>query len=121
MILTVKKIEFFIIKMIFFFITTNKTLYYHLSFVIFLFIMNTYFLSMNVLYGITCLSCCIYEQKLRKVQLGLQEEETNLNDLKDRYAAAVGEHKRCYSLMKAFQVCFSCLLYYMATLVVEWF
>lgn len=43
------------------------------------------------------------EQKLRKVQLGLQEEETNLNDLKDRYAAAVGEHKRCYSLMKAFQ------------------
>lgn len=43
------------------------------------------------------------EQKLRKVQLGLQEEEANLNDLKDRYAAAVGEHKRCYSLMKAFQ------------------
>ncbi|KAK2446086.1 paramyosin protein [Trifolium repens] len=43
------------------------------------------------------------QQKLEKVQLGLQEEERNRNDLKDRYAAAIGEQKRCYSLMKAFQ------------------
>ncbi|XP_045806812.1 coiled-coil domain-containing protein 93 [Trifolium pratense] len=43
------------------------------------------------------------QQKLEKVQLGLQQEERNRNDLKDRYAAAIGEQKRCYSLMKAFQ------------------
>ncbi|CAK8568687.1 unnamed protein product [Lathyrus sativus] len=43
------------------------------------------------------------QQKLEKVQLGLQEEERNRNDLKDRYAATIGEQKRCYSLMKAFQ------------------
>ncbi|PNX98376.1 hypothetical protein L195_g023864, partial [Trifolium pratense] len=42
-------------------------------------------------------------EKLEKVQLGLQQEERNRNDLKDRYAAAIGEQKRCYSLMKAFQ------------------
>lgn len=45
-------------------------------------------------------------QKLEKVQVGLQEEEKIRNDLKDRYAAAIGEQKRCYSLMKAFQVSF---------------
>ncbi|XP_057434535.1 uncharacterized protein LOC130727424 [Lotus japonicus] len=44
------------------------------------------------------------QQKLEKVQVGLQEEEKIRNDLKDRYAAAIGEQKRCYSLMKAFQV-----------------
>ncbi|XP_004501288.3 uncharacterized protein [Cicer arietinum] len=43
------------------------------------------------------------QQKLEKVRLGLQEEEKNLNDLKDRYAAAIGEQKRCYSLLKAYQ------------------
>ncbi|KAJ1411004.1 Coiled-coil domain of unkwon function DUF2037 [Sesbania bispinosa] len=43
------------------------------------------------------------QQKLEKVQLGLQEEERIRNDLKDRYAAAIGEQKRCYSLLKAFQ------------------
>ncbi|KAI9106685.1 hypothetical protein K1719_022213 [Acacia pycnantha] len=43
------------------------------------------------------------QQKLEKVQIGLQEEERNLDDVKKRYAAAVGSQKRCYSLMKAFQ------------------
>ncbi|XP_028779327.1 coiled-coil domain-containing protein 93-like [Neltuma alba] len=43
------------------------------------------------------------QQKLEKVQVGLQEEERNLDDVKKRYAAAVGAQKRCYSLMKAFQ------------------
>ncbi|XP_058780978.1 uncharacterized protein LOC131655092 [Vicia villosa] len=43
------------------------------------------------------------QQKLEKVQLGLQEEERNRNDLKGKYAAAIGEQKHCYSLMKAFQ------------------
>ncbi|KAF7830239.1 coiled-coil domain-containing protein 93 [Senna tora] len=43
------------------------------------------------------------KQKLEKVQLGLQEEERNLNDLKEKYAAAVGSQKRCYSLMKTYQ------------------
>ncbi|KAK7311852.1 hypothetical protein RJT34_10271 [Clitoria ternatea] len=43
------------------------------------------------------------QQKLEKVQLGLQEEEKIRNDLKGRYAAAIGEQKRCYSLAKAFQ------------------
>ncbi|XP_061346252.1 uncharacterized protein LOC133291911 isoform X2 [Gastrolobium bilobum] len=43
------------------------------------------------------------QQKLEKVQIGLQEEERIRNDLKDRYAAATGEQKRCYSLLKAFQ------------------
>ncbi|KAL1346837.1 uncharacterized protein [Arachis hypogaea] len=44
------------------------------------------------------------QQKLDKVQLGLEEEERVRNDIKNRYAAAVGEQKRCYSLLKAFQV-----------------
>jgi len=46
-------------------------------------------------------------QKLERVHTGLQEEERMLNDLKGRYAAAIGEQKRCYSLSKAFQVSFS--------------
>ncbi|RDX86272.1 Coiled-coil domain-containing protein 93, partial [Mucuna pruriens] len=41
--------------------------------------------------------------KLERVRIGLKEEEKTRNDLKDRYAAAIGEQKRCYSLMKAFQ------------------
>ncbi|KAF1871230.1 hypothetical protein Lal_00020022 [Lupinus albus] len=44
------------------------------------------------------------QQKLEKVQLGFREEEKNLIDFKDRYAAAVSQHKRFYSLLKAFQV-----------------
>ncbi|BAT78206.1 hypothetical protein LR48_Vigan04g214200 [Vigna angularis] len=43
------------------------------------------------------------QQKLEKVHVGLQEEERIRNDLKGRYAAAVGERKRCYYLSKAFQ------------------
>ncbi|KHN16494.1 Coiled-coil domain-containing protein 93 [Glycine soja] len=48
------------------------------------------------------------QQKLERVHVGLQEEERIRNDLKDRYAAATGEHKHCYSLLKAFQVSFFC-------------
>ncbi|CAJ1973760.1 unnamed protein product [Sphenostylis stenocarpa] len=44
------------------------------------------------------------QQKLERVHLGFQEEERIRNDLKDRYAAAIGEQKRCYSLFKAFQI-----------------
>ncbi|KAL9313326.1 hypothetical protein ACSQ67_018778 [Phaseolus vulgaris] len=47
------------------------------------------------------------QQKLERVRVGLQEEERIRNDLKGRYAAAIGEQKRCYSLSKAFQVSFS--------------
>ncbi|WVZ19401.1 hypothetical protein V8G54_006723, partial [Vigna mungo] len=47
------------------------------------------------------------QQKLEKVHVGLQEEERIRNDLKGRYAAEVGERKRCYYLSKAFQVSFS--------------
>ncbi|XP_027904132.1 coiled-coil domain-containing protein 93 isoform X2 [Vigna unguiculata] len=43
------------------------------------------------------------QQKLEKVDVGLQEEQKIRNDLKGRYAAAVGERKRCYYLSKAFQ------------------
>lgn len=75
-------------------------------FVIFLLSISTRVLSMNVPSVIKTLSCWICVQKLEKVQLGLQEEERNRNDLKGKYAASIGEQKRCYSLMKAFQVCF---------------
>ncbi|XP_019416508.1 PREDICTED: coiled-coil domain-containing protein 93 isoform X1 [Lupinus angustifolius] len=44
------------------------------------------------------------QQKLEKVQLAFREEEKNLTDFKDKYAAAAGQHKRLYSLLKAFQV-----------------
>ncbi|XP_022749541.1 coiled-coil domain-containing protein 93 isoform X3 [Durio zibethinus] len=43
------------------------------------------------------------QQKLEKVQLGLQEEQKVSDALKDRYTAAVMEQRRCYSLLKAFQ------------------
>ena len=59
-------------------------------------------------------------QKLEKVQLGLQEEERMRNDLKDRYAAAIGEQKRCYSLMKAFQVGFFSIQCMVASLGSVW-
>ncbi|XP_027356232.1 coiled-coil domain-containing protein 93 isoform X2 [Abrus precatorius] len=47
------------------------------------------------------------QQKLERVQLGLQEEERIRDDLKDRYATANGEQRRCYSLLKAFQAEFA--------------
>jgi hypothetical protein len=37
------------------------------------------------------------------VQLGLQEEQKVSDALKQRYAAAVAEQRRCYTLLKAFQ------------------
>ncbi|KAE8676032.1 Fidipidine, putative isoform 2 [Hibiscus syriacus] len=43
------------------------------------------------------------QQKLEKVQIGLQEEQKICDDLKERYTAAVAEQRRCYSLLKAFQ------------------
>ncbi|XVF88187.1 hypothetical protein PTKIN_Ptkin19aG0030100 [Pterospermum kingtungense] len=43
------------------------------------------------------------QQKLQKVQLGLQEEQKASDVLKERYTAAVAEQRRCYSLLKAFQ------------------
>lgn len=43
-------------------------------------------------------------QKLGKVQLGLQEEQKVCDALKERYTAAMAEQRRCYSLLKAFQV-----------------
>ncbi|KAL2346799.1 hypothetical protein Fmac_000799 [Flemingia macrophylla] len=46
------------------------------------------------------------QQKLERVQVGLQEEERILNDLKQRYAASTGEQKHLYSLLKAFQIGF---------------
>ncbi|OIV96505.1 hypothetical protein TanjilG_07897 [Lupinus angustifolius] len=46
------------------------------------------------------------QQKLEKVQLAFREEEKNLTDFKDKYAAAAGQHKRLYSLLKAFQASF---------------
>ncbi|KAB1669361.1 hypothetical protein ES319_1Z053000v1 [Gossypium barbadense] len=44
------------------------------------------------------------QQKLGKVQLGLQEEQKVCDALKERYTAAMAEQRRCYSLLKAFQV-----------------
>lgn len=43
------------------------------------------------------------QQKLQKVELGLQEEQKVSDALKKRYAAAIAEQRRCYSLLKAFQ------------------
>ncbi|GMI84238.1 hypothetical protein like AT4G32560 [Hibiscus trionum] len=43
------------------------------------------------------------QQKLEKVQLGLQEEQKVYDALKEKYTAAVAEQRRCYSLLKAFQ------------------
>ncbi|XP_015572597.2 coiled-coil domain-containing protein 93 [Ricinus communis] len=43
------------------------------------------------------------QQKLQKVQVGLQEEQKACDALKKRYAAAMAEQRRCYSLLKAFQ------------------
>ncbi|KAJ6913539.1 hypothetical protein NC651_015920 [Populus alba x Populus x berolinensis] len=46
------------------------------------------------------------QQRLQKVELGLQEEQKVSDALKKRYAAAMAEQRRCYSLLKAFQVPF---------------
>ncbi|XP_068312385.1 uncharacterized protein [Pyrus communis] len=43
------------------------------------------------------------QQKLRKVQLGLQEEQKVCDSLKEKYVAANAEQRHCYSLLKAFQ------------------
>ena len=50
---------------------------------------------------------CIAEsilQKLKKVEQGLQEEQKVCDALKARHVAATAEQRRCYSLLKAFQV-----------------
>ncbi|KAK9273925.1 hypothetical protein L1049_018737 [Liquidambar formosana] len=44
------------------------------------------------------------QQKLEKVQFGLQAEQKVCDALKERYAAAIAEQRRCYSLLKTFQV-----------------
>lgn len=43
------------------------------------------------------------EQKLEKVQLALQAEEKVCFTLKEKYASAISEQRRCNSLLKAFQ------------------
>ncbi|KAJ9183421.1 hypothetical protein P3X46_007275 [Hevea brasiliensis] len=43
------------------------------------------------------------QRKLQKVQVGLQEEQKACDALKKRYAAAMAEQRRCYSLLKDFQ------------------
>lgn len=43
-------------------------------------------------------------QKLDKVLLSHQEEQQVCNALKEKYAAATAEQRRCYALLKAFQV-----------------
>ncbi|KAK9946106.1 hypothetical protein M0R45_011583 [Rubus argutus] len=43
------------------------------------------------------------QQKLGKLELGLQEEQQVCDALKARHVAATAEQRRCYSLLKAFQ------------------
>lgn len=43
------------------------------------------------------------QQKLDKVLLSHQEEQQVCNALKEKYAAATAEQRRCYALLKAFQ------------------
>ncbi|KAF9681185.1 hypothetical protein SADUNF_Sadunf06G0199200 [Salix dunnii] len=43
------------------------------------------------------------QQKLQKIEAGLQQEQKVFDALKKRYAAAMAEQRRCYSLLKAFQ------------------
>ncbi|OUZ99653.1 Protein of unknown function DUF2037 [Macleaya cordata] len=43
------------------------------------------------------------QQKLGKVQLGLQEEQKKCDALKEKYAASIAEQRRCSSLLKALQ------------------
>ncbi|KAL9376291.1 hypothetical protein Peur_030411 [Populus x canadensis] len=42
------------------------------------------------------------QQKLQKVEVGLQEEQKVSDPLKKRYAAAMAEKRRCYSLSRLF-------------------
>ncbi|KAF2286902.1 hypothetical protein GH714_035179 [Hevea brasiliensis] len=44
------------------------------------------------------------QRKLQKVQVGLQEEQKACDALKKGYAAAMAEQRRCYSLLKDFQM-----------------
>lgn len=43
------------------------------------------------------------QQKLDKVQLGLQEEQKTCDDLREKYAAAMMDQRRSSALLKAFQ------------------
>ncbi|GAV74836.1 hypothetical protein CFOL_v3_18316, partial [Cephalotus follicularis] len=43
------------------------------------------------------------QQKLEKVQNGIQEEQKVCDALKERYTAAIAEQRRCYSLLQVFQ------------------
>ncbi|WCJ29768.1 hypothetical protein M5689_011382 [Euphorbia peplus] len=43
------------------------------------------------------------KQKLQKVQIALEDEQKGCDALKKRYAAAMADQRRCYSLLKAFQ------------------
>lgn len=55
----------------------------------------------------TPIHACLAEsilQKLGKLELGLQEEQKVCEALKARHVAATAEQRRCYSLLKAFQV-----------------
>lgn len=44
-------------------------------------------------------------QKQEKVQRALLAEQKVCDDLREKYAAAISEQRRCSSLLKAFQVC----------------
>lgn len=43
-------------------------------------------------------------QKLGKVQLGLQEEQRLRDTSKEKYTAAAAEQRKCYTVLRAFQV-----------------
>ena len=50
------------------------------------------------------LTAASLKQKLEKVDVVLQAEQKACDALKQRRAAAVAEQRRCYSLLKVFQV-----------------
>lgn len=43
-------------------------------------------------------------QKTGKVQLGLQEEQRLRDTSKEKYMAAAAEQRKCYTVLRAFQV-----------------
>lgn len=43
-------------------------------------------------------------QKIGKVQLGLQEEQRLRDASKEKYVAAAAEQRKCYTVLRAFQV-----------------
>ncbi|CAA7025448.1 unnamed protein product [Microthlaspi erraticum] len=43
------------------------------------------------------------QQKLGKVQLGLQEEQRHCDSSKEKYTAAAAEQRKCYTVLRAFQ------------------